>query len=154
MSWWIALWNEMCGSSCLCLSARNRQMAPTLTPTWWPVYGRTLSSAPRGRPRWCAIMTTPPSTSWYDFLFLFISLLMLPLIYFGFSLNSSTKGTLSPFITDTGLRLLFFLQKSCLAQIKSFKLMYPLDGNEKKNTLLNRKNIYHNNLVQILLQFT
>lgn len=51
----------------LSLLNRSRQMAPTLTPTWSHAWGRTLSSAPRRRQRWSAIMTIPPSMSWYDF---------------------------------------------------------------------------------------
>lgn len=46
---------------------RSRQTALTLTPTWSPVWGRTLSSALRRRQRWSAIMTTPPSMNWYNF---------------------------------------------------------------------------------------
>lgn len=65
--------NMACGqvqavlSGYLSLFNRNWQTALTPTPTWSPVWDRTLSSAPRRGRRWSAIMTTPPSMNWYNF---------------------------------------------------------------------------------------
>lgn len=65
-----------CITCCFCLFfARNKPTAPTRTPAWWHGCGQTPSGAPRGRPRWCAIMTTPPLTNWYDFAVFFTILL-------------------------------------------------------------------------------